>query len=219
MKIKNLIFTMPILFLIAFFLVSCSSSEKANNNGKTETGSFTDQRDGKTYKTVKIGDQWIMAENLAYKPDSGNFWPYENDENNISVYGYLYDWETAVRIAPEGWHLPSGKEWKVVRKKLGAKSGTFPHLEKIYPKLVAGGSSGLDMLFGGMRTCEGEFKYMGDQARFWISDNSGSEKTYYGLNSNKDNVAHGLRDSTAPYVSGNKYQKSCRGYSVRLFKD
>ena len=81
------------------------------------------------------------------------------------------------------------------------------------------GSSGLDMLFGGMRSCDGEFKYLGDKARFWNSDNSGSEKTIYGLDSNKDGEPHGLRGSTAPYEYDNEYQKSCRGYSVRLFKD
>ena len=125
-----------------------------------------------------------------------------------------------MNIAPEGWHLPSNKEWITARKALGGKMGTFPYLEKIYPKLLVGGSSRLDMLFGGMRTCDGEFKYLGDKARFWISTNDErSEKTIYGLDSNKDGEPHGLRGSKAPYVSHNEYQKSCRGYSVRLFKD
>jgi len=219
MKKRSSIFTIPLLILGLLLIVACSSSKKINNN-KPETGSFTDPRDGKIYKTVKIGDQWIMAENLAYKPDNGKFWAYENDESNITIYGYLYDWETAMNIAPDGWHLPSDKEWITLRKILGGKMGTFPYLEKIYPKLIVGGSSGLDMLFGGMRTCDGEFKYLGDKARFWISTNDErSEKTIYGLESNKDGEPHGLRGSKAPYVSHNEYQKSCRGYSVRLFKD
>ena len=219
MKKRNSIVTIPILILGLLLFIACSNSKKINNYSKPETGSFADPRDGKIYKTVKVGEQWIMSENLAYKPNSGRFWAYENNDSNLVIYGYLYDWETAMDIAPEGWHLPSRKEWKAVRKSLGAKSNTFPYLEKIYPKLVVGGSSGIDMLLGGMRTCDGEFKHIGDKARFWISDNSGSEKTVYGLNSNKDGESHGLRGSTAPCASYNEYQKSCRGYSVRLFKD
>lgn len=219
MKKRNSIFAIPLLVLGSLLIVACGSSKKLNNNGKSETDSFTDPRDGKTYKTVKVGDQWIMAENLAYKPDSGNFWAYENNDSNLVIYGYLYDWETAMNIAPVGWHLPSRKEWKAVRKSLGVKSNYWPGMEKIYPKLVVGGSSGLDMLYGGMRSCDGEFKYLGDEAIFWNSDNSGSEKTNYGLNSNKDGEPHGLRGRTAPYEYGNEYQKSCRGFSVRLFKD
>ncbi len=202
-----------------FLLVTIAILIIAINSFAQETGIFTDPRDGKIYKTVKIGDQWIMAENLAYKPDSGRFWAYENDKNNIAIYGYLYDWETAMNIAPEGWHLPSRKEWMAIQKTLGAKLNIYPYLEKIYPKLVVGGSSGLDMLLGGMRTCDGEFKYLGDKARFWNSDNSGSEKTTYGLNRNKDSIPHGLRGSKAPLAYNNEYQKTCPGYNVRLFKD
>jgi uncharacterized protein (TIGR02145 family) len=219
MKKKIPLLTFQFLILGFVLLITCSNCEQTNNNTKLETASFTDQRDGKIYKTVKIGDQWIMAENLAYKPDSGKFWAYENDENNIAIYGYLYDWETAVNIAPEGWHLPSRKEWRTIEKKLGAKRHVFPYMEKVYPKLVVGGSSGLEMLFGGMRTCDGEFKYLGDRAIFWNSDDSGSEKAMYGLDSNKDSIPHGLRGSTAPHSTANGYQKSCRAYSVRLFKD
>jgi uncharacterized protein (TIGR02145 family) len=218
MKKRNSVLTVTLLILGLFLLVACTSSERINNN-KPETGTFTDPRDGKIYKTVKIGDQWIMAENLAYKPDKGNFWAYDNNDSNIAIYGYLYDWETAMNIAPEGWHLPSRKELFAIERKLGAKMNTYHYLEKIYPKLKVGGISGLDMPLGGMRSCNGEFLGLGDKARFWNSDNKGSEKAAYGLNSNKGGYPHGLRGSTLPHVFHNGYQKTCPGYSVRLFKD
>ncbi|MEN8225057.1 MAG: FISUMP domain-containing protein [Bacteroidota bacterium] len=218
MKKRNSITAIPIIMMGILLFVSCSNSKNIYNS-KPDTGSFTDLRDGKTYKTVKVGDQWIMAENLAYKPDSGNYWAYDNVDSNIAIYGYLYDRKTAMNIAPEGWHLPSRKEWMAIQKILGAKLNIYPYLEKIYPKLIVGGSSGLDMLLGGMRTCDGEFKYLGDKARFWNSDNSGSEKAAYGLYSNKDSIPHGLRGSKAPHVFNNGFQRTCPGYNVRLFKD
>jgi uncharacterized protein (TIGR02145 family) len=218
MKRRSQVLTISIFILGLILFNACSSNDGINKNSP-ETGSFTDPRDGKIYKTVKVGDQWIMAENFAFKPDYGNYWAYEDKDSNIAIYGYLYDWETAMNIAPEGWHLPSRKEWMAVQKTLGAKMNIYSYLEKIYPKLLVGGSSGLEMLFGGMRSCGGEFVYLGDKARFWNSDNSGSEKTAYGLNSNIKGYTHGLRGSTAPYVWNNTFQKRCPGYSVRLFKD
>ncbi|MBE0654747.1 MAG: hypothetical protein IH594_13170, partial [Bacteroidales bacterium] len=226
MKTKRLIGFCQILMCSFVLFVACNRSTNETNLNRIETSSFTDSRDGKIYKTVKIEDQWVMAENLAYKPDKGNFWSYENNESNISIYGYLYDWETAINIAPEGWHLPTSDEFIAIRKALGCKRSLITYLEEIYPKLIDGGSSGLNMLLGGMRTCDGKFMYLGEKARFWTSTNNGlkttgySEKTVYGLDSNKDGVPHGLRKSTAPMMFQNRqFPESCQGFSVRLFKD
>ncbi|KAA3617097.1 MAG: hypothetical protein D8M58_04125 [Calditrichaeota bacterium] len=105
---------------------------------KTET--VTDI-DGNVYKTVKIGDQWWMAENLKvthYRngdaiPNvtdntewtnltTGANCAYNNDNGNIETYGLLYNWyavDDSRNIAPEGWHIPTDEEWKKLEIHLG----------------------------------------------------------------------------------------------------
>ena len=77
------------------------------------TGTFTDTRDGKTYKTITIGTQTWMLENLAYKTDAG-CWAYDNDPKNVPVFGYLYTYSAARRACPDGWHIPTAEEWKTL---------------------------------------------------------------------------------------------------------
>jgi uncharacterized protein (TIGR02145 family) len=72
---------------------------------------FIDSRNGRKYRAVKIGGKTWMAENLNYKPQTGNTWCYDNDDINCRRYGRMYDWSAAATACPAGWHLPSRKEW------------------------------------------------------------------------------------------------------------
>ena len=78
-------------------------------DGIVQRGSFTDSRDGKKYATVKIGQTW-MAENLNYDAEGSKCC--ENNPANCQTYGRLYDWNTALKACPSGWHLPNGDEWQ-----------------------------------------------------------------------------------------------------------
>ena len=81
------------------------------------SGIFSDSRDGKTYKWVRIGTQIWMAENLNYYTSTGS-WCYDNRKLNCNICGRLYNWKVAKNICPIGWHLPSFFDWKYIENKL-----------------------------------------------------------------------------------------------------
>lgn len=117
-------FRVLVLFIIGSIVASimfanCTKDDEDENpeNSSTE-GNFTDSRDGKTYKWIKIGEQIWMAENLAYHIDTVGCWAYDNNENYVSTYGYLYNWSIANIVAPAGWHLPTDEEWTTLQNYL-----------------------------------------------------------------------------------------------------
>ena len=123
-----------IVFLFALvFIYSCTPQDAPNT--------FTDSRDGKVYKTVTIGEQVWMAENLAYLPSvvgpatesytDPYYYVYGYDgtsvatakaTTNYQTYGVLYNWPAALSACPPGWHLPSDAEWKQLEMYLGITS-------------------------------------------------------------------------------------------------
>ena len=133
---------------------------------------FTDPRDGKTYKTVRIGNQVWMAENLNYEPESG--WSiYGDHAPNEIVYGRLYNWDAAMKSCPPGWHLPDKNEvhellshcdtvW-VAGRALKSKTGWKNSSDKIT------NSTGFSALPGGGFFFE-KYIGLGTSAAWWIRD-------------------------------------------------
>lgn len=172
--------------------------------------SFTDSRDGKTYKTVKIGRQTWMAENLNYKMKDS----YCNPENNCGDgYGRLYMWDAALKACPSGWRLPSKTDFQQLLDLVkgvdayGDGESAARHLRSQYDWTTKIGDNALGFSVLPAGAYDGyykEFVRLGKYARFWSSTEGYGSNAIY-LNVNGDDA----------YVDVNS---KAGGYSVRCLK-
>ncbi len=169
---------------------SSSSHEILVGPCKTETednceyGTLTDERDGKTYKTVKIHNKWWMAENLDYADSAktpsleGKSWCYADDPENCAKYGRLYIWSAATAACPDKWHLPDHDEWYGLLLAVGGYTTAGVVL-----KSQSGWSSGENSVSGtdafgfnalpaGIMFGNGTFNGLGDGTDFWSTEES-----------------------------------------------
>lgn len=154
---------------------------------------------GHTYKTVYINGKEWLAENLRTttyndsKPilhrasnndwlatDSGAYCSY----NKESTYGFLYNWYAVKtgKLAPNGWHIPTDKEWTALTDYLGGKNIAGGKLKETgtthweSPNTNATDETGFKALPGGFRTySSGSFTYVGMYAYFWTASSGGRE--------------------------------------------
>ncbi len=109
-------------------LVACGDdSSSAIYNTDIEYGSLSDSRDGQTYRTVIVGNQVWMAENLNYSADSS--WCYNDNPKSCEEKGRLYKWNEALDVCPAGWHLPSRAEWWTLVATVGGRQSAIPTLK------------------------------------------------------------------------------------------
>jgi len=195
-------------------------------------GTMTDI-DGNVYKTVKIGNQIWMAENLKvtrYRngdpiPNvtgktqwknlkTGAYCNYDNNSSNAKTYGRLYNWyavNDSRNIAPAGWHVPTDKEWKQLENYLGSEAGgKLKERGTIHwksPNKGATNSSDFTALPGGYRTNNGPFYVIGLGADFWSATQYNSYYAWYRY------LYYYGSDVYRNYY-GKRY-----GFSVRLVRD
>jgi uncharacterized protein (TIGR02145 family) len=190
------------LCIIALLFQSCGDSTAPTNEPD-----LIDARNNRTYKTVKIGSQVWMAENLDVATfRNGDIIPeartaeewieaannktpawcyYMNDLYNTAKYGKLYNGYVITDqrgIAPEGWHVPSDGEWTVLNTYLGGDSiagGKMKSTTDWYvPNGNATNSSGFNSKAGGQRNPVGIFYAFGIEVKYW-SNTFSSADSYF----------------------------------------
>lgn len=126
-------------------------------------GTFKDKRDKKVYKTVTIGNQKWMAENLAYNEKGSSC--YANDKRNCKEYGRLYSWNQIKDLCPMGWHIPSKDEWRVLFAYVDNNASILKSKTN-WPKKNGLDELGFNALPSGS-TVKNDF---GKSAYFWTTD-------------------------------------------------
>ena len=164
-----------------------SSTQTPNFSLPKHSNTFTDPRDGQSYRTVELNGLRWMAQNLNYDVGEG-CWFYDSDPKNGEKYGRLYTWEAAKKACPPGWRLPTDEEWKALAMEFGGyydwPSGKdIGDPKKSYNALLEGGSTGFFALLGGYRSTSGSFGYLGDGGYYWSASENGSDYAWiYGFN-------------------------------------
>ncbi len=169
---------------------------------KVKKDSFTDSRDGKKYKTVKLDDKTWMAENLNYNAEGSKC--YDNSESNCQKYGRLYNWKTAKSACPKGWHLPSDVEWQVLvdfASNIDKSVGTVLKASSGWESNGNGDDAiGFSALPGGYGHSADNFSIVGERG-FWWSGREGSASYAYirHMHYGSTDVVRGYGDKTFLY--------------------
>ncbi len=160
--------------------------------------------DGNVYKTVRIGHQVWMAENLRttkyndgtpiqHLPDykawenasSGAYSWYMNNIDSKPTYGGLYNWHAVNtgKLCPVGWHVPIDEEWTALLRELGSIPGA--KLKEVGQANWKDNTdnvtneTGFTALPGGYRINNGNFSSAGTQGNFWTTSRNGDKEAFY----------------------------------------
>jgi uncharacterized protein (TIGR02145 family) len=185
----------------ATFTISSGTSSTIPWNTSITYGSLTDSRDSKVYKTVKIGTQTWMAENLTFAGTSEaqvGVW-YNNSADSGAKYGRLYMWSEVMAghassttspsgvqgVCPNGWHVPSDTEWSILTTYIGGESSAGTKLKSTsgwYSSENGADTYGFRVLPAG-DDVSGLFS-PGDDAYFWSASEFNADyawdRSFYG---------------------------------------
>jgi uncharacterized protein (TIGR02145 family) len=244
--IKRIFKISVLIASVAIVFGSCSKDDVGNaTNGKTTAvfssgvtyGTLTDQ-DGNVYKTVTIGTQTWMAENLratTYNDGTsisnvtratewvnlttGAYCNWNNTTNTdtIATYGRMYNWYAVNKgkLCPTGWHVPADAEWSTLTNYLGGENVAGGKLKEtgtthwLSPNTGATNETGFTALPGGYRYIEGTFYSVGNYGLWWSGSATEFDVTY-------------AWERFIDYSNSNVYRFDDNkelGYSVRCVRD
>jgi uncharacterized protein (TIGR02145 family) len=227
--------------IVLTFLLGCEHEQNENENiihfnPDLKYGSVTDI-DGNVYKTITIGNQTWMAENLRTfrfrdgdiidfenpGEDENNEYgeteyqcSYKNDESNVPLYGRIYSWHALNderNIAPVGWHVATYDDWEALINYLGGDAvagGKLKEAGNLHWKgsnNTATNESGFTALPGGCLDNSGKFWGLGEYSCFYCSTACNAENAYSIVLNDHSNI---ISSDSVPKITG---------YYIRCVKD
>jgi uncharacterized protein (TIGR02145 family) len=146
------------------------------------TDTIVDSRDGKVYKTVAIGKQTWLAENMNF--ETKDSWCYDDSAKNCNIYGRLYIYESALKACPSRWHLPTDAEWMTLMRFLGSDTTVGGKLRESgtahwdYSDSASTNSSGFTAIAGGYRYYWEAYSLRNFFAYWWASTEYNATKAW-----------------------------------------
>lgn len=209
--------TILLLAVVTLISSSCEKDESIPSQNVTDV-------DGNAYKTIAIGTQLWMAENLKviHSSNGDAIDYYISDTAYINTFGQLYNWESALKACPKGWHLPSKDEWFVLLNFLdksvtnpdstgflGEKTGAMLKSNRLWSQQFDGteNSTGFSALPSGYYE-DGNLSTVGLYANFWSSTDGNDDQAFGGINI--------LYNSSSVFRG---YMNKAVGHCVRCLKD
>lgn len=228
--------------VILTFLFSGCDNEEENKPVVFETGNVIDS-EGNNYKTVKIGSQWWMQEDLKSTKFRNGISIQQVSDLDVSEWamktspaftigkvGNLYNFYSIAgldNIAPEGWHVPSDEEWKILESELGMSNDELSktswrgtnegdklkedyqlRMWKNFTKVWGTNESGFAALPCGCRLFDGRscFPNTSEQGFWWSATSTENEAWFRNLDYKNSQIFR--------YVADQKY-----GFAIRCVKD
>ncbi|SHH68533.1 major paralogous domain-containing protein [Fibrobacter sp. UWH9] len=182
-----------------------------------------DSRDNQEYRTVKIGSQIWMAENLSFAAEES--WCYTRFGYDCRKYGRFYNWDVAKNVCPAGWHLPTAEEFDLLFESVGGRDSAAVKLKSAEGWSHYGNGSdeyGFNATPSGFRDYRGRFDRQTLYAYLWSATEEGVSQD--GTNLQDGDAAPSKKAIGVHMMAGRKdvsvypYAKNF-GLSVRCVKD
>lgn len=135
-----------------------------------------DSRDNQEYRTIKIGSQVWMAENLSFAAEES--WCYTRFGYDCRKYGRFYNWDVAKNVCPAGWHLPTATEFDQLFVEVGGRDSAAVKLKSAEGWSHYGNGSdeyGFNGTPSGFRDYRGRFDRQTMYAYLWSATEDASE--------------------------------------------
>ncbi len=206
-----------LMIAVALHWLSCD--KEPDGAGNDLYGIFTDTTDGTVYRTLRLGEQVWMVENMnrgemidgrINQKDNGVIEKYCYDNNPVlcDKYGGLYQWGEAMQyssrespqgICPPGWHIPSDSEWKILEIYLGMTREDAGEIlwrgAGAGQRLQTDGDTGFEALRGGNRFVTGTFNRIGNSGYFWTSTEAEDGHAWRrGVDINEEGIYRSIND-------------------------